>query len=1026
MAKKNCNLKASGQVNSATTATLGTVTGTTDSALESNKPVNAGDKPNAVQASQVKEEVTPKAVFNTGKVAELVGDGSNPASGMGLMSTKSAAIPFSGSAGYISKDKSATVKGTGLTKSGDRPGRTMDTALRHFDDIPAETFTVPLKTIPQLREGASGVGYNGNYENEHAISQKGSGGSPASSKFFRTLDVIEYDNLYFAEGQMNLTEKDELVIHNWRGNAYDTDAQAKKYKTGNYLVRSLDVTFDANNNVTKMNFSVDDLSRTKYDSATNTVVPDYLTEDEYRSAGDALLRNKNIMELDRLNMVKTAGDETQPNWSPLGIIIKDPTPTNRMYKELEAMAGDMAFISASKLSTALSYQINKARKDGMRKVSPVYEMCEGDIEGSIVRHASYATENISDIFNSTTLAKGSAALYIAINDSTPKYNSKSKFLSLPLSFKVALDTAKKNIGSLRMHETLYKEFNRQETFGKVDEDGSGITPYFISDGAGIILPYNIAETFNNNQVITDNKIEKAFNIHYEDMRNVYDFECYNFFVQGLVNYLVRKAANIRKACGVKDGSECTLHIPVTSTTTCISLWDLIVCDAMKDIAIERQYALEPVLSYAIKNGYPYSGLVQLSDVNIGGSDGVGFKDISEPIEARNIPLNVATRLLLPEVFSPKSVENFDLQVWGGNYTACQVIMPWYFNQSQYEPVTLEHGSAWALKAGDNAYMTFFDSRAGVTFSNMDRILQMDPEQLKLNMDRMINVPAPSKLVDQNGYASKTYKYSNSDDGMLVHNYYGFCADDASTINDKKRGKVLLIGDVLSTPRELGLSMIAPAGIVTPAYDGTDSNYRKVSSAYLRYSGPSFRIKYWHVAKDISNTIFTDNLLTGQALNFSAKYDVIEATPDRGLDDIGIYVYANKAISGSPYVSEDIVPFKKVTGGGTYDPETGTYASGEATDSAKGCLKLNSMLKYLYTRVQLLPFVVNPFDSCCYKMSGKPTFTLINKLDDFDFLHLYNVCGFRAGEYSGVQYDRNRARISLGLGYVSDPYIERRL
>jgi hypothetical protein len=301
---------------------------------------------------------------------------------------------------------------------------------------------------------------------------------------------------------------------------------------------------------------------------------------------------------------------------------------------------------------------------------------------------------------------------------------------------------------------------------------------------------------------------------------------------------------------------------------------------------------------------------------------------------------------------------------------------------------------------------------------------MDPEQLKLSMDRMINIPAPTKFVDQSNYGPKAYKYSNSDDGMVVHNYYGFCSD--ATINDKKRGQMLLIGDILSTPRELGLSFVAPAGIVTPAFDGDDSNYRAVGSSYLRFSGPSFRIKYWHAADNISNTIFTDNLLTGQALNFSAKYDVIEATPDRGSDEIGIYVYANKALSGTPYTSEDIIPFKKVTGDGSYDPSQGIYSTGEETDSSTGCLKLNSILKYLYTRIQILPFIINPFDSCCYKLTGTPSFTLVNKLDDFDFLHLYNVCGFRAGEYSGIQYDRNRARISLGLGYVSDPYIERRL
>jgi hypothetical protein len=1023
MAKKQKMPKE--QLNDATTDALEVTTGTKDATAPVNQ-VPSAKGADAVEASQIKDEVAPKAVFNTKKAAELVSDGSIPSSGMGLTLTRSAAIPFGGGAGQIAKDKSATVKGVGPIKSGDRPGRTIDTALRHLDDIPAETFRVPLTTIPQLREGTSGVGYNGNYENEHAITQKGSGGSPASNKFFRTLDLIEYDNLYWVEGQMNLPEREELSIHNWNGNAYDVNP--KKFNIGNYLVRKLEVTIDGSNNVTKLNFDVDDLTRKKYDDTTDAFVPDYLSEDEARAAGDAVLRQRNIAELDRLKMAQEAGDESKEGWSSLGVVIHDPTPTNRAYKEVDAMAGDFVYVSANKLASALSMQLNKAAKDGMRKVSPIFEMNEGNIENNNVRHASYPKESIAGVFSATAMKDGSAALFIAINDSTAKYNTKSKFLSLPLSYKMAIDTVKKNNGSLMMHKTLFDEYNRQEVFGKIDADGSGMTPYFLSDGAGLIMPINIADTFNNNATIVDNKIEKAFNIHYEDVRNKYDYDCYNFFVQGLLDWFVRKANNIRKVClsdaDYKNNQPVTITIPVTSTTSCLSLWDLIVCDACKDIAVERQYAMEPVLKYEMNHGYPYSGLTSLGSINLFGTSGIGFTDIAEPLRSSPVPLNVAVRLLMPEVFTAKSVENFDLAaLYGGNMSAAQVVVPWYFNQTQFEPRTLSNGKAWEFKAGDNAFMTFFDTRGGVTFGNMDRVLALDPEQLKLDMDRMINLPAIHKVVDQNNYNPKAYKYSNGDDGLVVNNYYVFCADN---ITNKLRGKMLLIHDILSTPRELGLSMIAPAGIVTPAYDGSHANYRDVDSSYFYVSGPSFRLKYWHVATTISNTIFQDNLITGQGTNFSAKYDVIEATPDRGSDDIGIYLYANKATGGSAYVVEDIIPFKVVTDDGHYDYNTATYVAGEATDSGSKALKLNSILKYLYTRVQLLPFIINPFDACCYKFSGKPSFTLINKLDDFDFLHLYNVCGFRAGEYSGLQYDRNRARINLGLGYVSDPYIERRL
>ena len=1018
-----CKNKPTEQLNNATADALEVTTGTKDAKLEQSSTPKANGS-DALNASKIKDEVTPKAVFNTKKAAELVSDGSVSSSGMGLSLMRLAAIPFGGGAGQISKDKSATVRGVGLNKSGDRPGRTIDTALRHLDDIPAETFTVPLTTIPQLRDGKSAVGYTGNYENEHAVSQKGSGGSPASNKFFRTLDLVEYDNLYFAEGQMNLSEREQLIISNWDIATKEYKPEPSTFDVGNYLLRKLKVTIDSNCNVTKMNFVVDNLSRQKYNESASAFEPDYLNEDEWRASGDAALRQRNIAELDRLKMAQEAGSEDVNGWSPLGVVIHDPTHTNRMYKEMDAMAGDFTYISANKLASALSFQLNKAAKDGMRKVSPVFEMNEGNVEHTSVRHAAYCDENIGPAFDSEKLKNGSAALFIAINDSTPKYNTKSKFLSLPLSYKTAIETVKKNCGSLMMHEELFSEYNRQEVFGKIDSDGSGMTPYFLSDGAGIIMPINIAETFNNNAPIVNNKIAPAFNIHYEDKRNRYDYECYNFFVQGLVDWFVRKAKNIRDKCHAVKDQDFELTIPVTSTVSCLSLWDLIVCDASKDVAVERQYALEPVLKYQMAHSYPYSGLKSLGEINLFGTAGIGFTDIAEPLRSSPVPLNVAVRLLMPEVFSMKSVENFDTSAaYGGNLVAAQVITPWYFNQDQFEPVALSKGRSWELRAGDNCYMTFFDTRGGVTYGNMDRILAMDPEQLKLAMDRMVTLPAIHKVVDQTGYTTKAYKYSDGDDGMVVNNYYVFTSDN---INDKTRGKMLLIQDILATPRELGLSMIAPAGVVTPAYDGVNSNYRSIDSSYFRTSGPSFRLKYWHVSDVISNTLFEDHINVGQAQNFSAKYDTIEATADRGSDDLGIYVYANKLTAGNAYVSENITPFKQVQGDGSYNYEWGSYSAGETTDSGDKQLQVNSILKYLYARVQLLPFVLNPFDACCYKVAGKPSFKLVNKLDEFDFLHLYNVCGFRAGEYSGIQYDRNRARINLGLGYVSDPYIERRL
>lgn len=988
-------------LNAAAESNLKDVTGS-GSEVKTSNTVSQEAASDAVEASKISDITTPKSVYNTKKVAELVGDGGATQSGMSAAMLAANVVTFGGSADNVSGDASAITNSRFTNKSGNRPGRTIDTQLRHIDDVPAESYKVNITTIPNLRDGVSNVGYNGNYDNAHAISQKGSGGSPASNKFFRTLDLVTYDTIYFAEGQYNLTsDNTNGHIPFYEGGTTTT----KDLQLGNYLLRSLNVTFDENTKkVSTISFGVSDITRRD------------LSEDEYRAAADTALRMANVCENDRLTMVHEAGDETKDNWSPLGVTITDATSANRMLKYLDTFAGDYEYISGTKLQHALSYQINKSAKDGMRKVGPMFEMCDADVDYGSVRAMSHTDETVG-LFDSTHksyLALGSSALYVAINDSVDKYNTKSKLLSLPLSFKAALSTWKQNASKLKVHSTLIQEFNRQEVFGKIDEDGSGITPYFLSDGAGLVMPFNINDTFT----FVDGEVQPFMQLSYHDLRNSYTYNVYNFFVQGLVSYLNRHGAKICAKTGVN-----TLNIPVTSTTCGISLWDLFVCDAAKDIVIARQYSMELVLKYQEKNGhYPYSGVEDLDSHMSGALSNIGYVDANTKLTPKSIPLTTGARLLLPETFTPKSV------IGKSGFAVSQIIMPFYFNECQFTPEQIDKkGYRWVLNPGDNDYMTFFDVRGGVTFNNMDRILALDPEQLKFCYDRMVTLPAPTKqYTDDSNVTTKVYKYSAGDDGMIVATYLAASLD--ASPSDADLAKTLTIKDIMSTPRELGLSFVAPAGIITPAYDDTHQNYRDTNSAYMYVSGPSFRLTFWHSCESISNELFQDELNPNQGVNFTAQYATIDATAARLNDDIGIVLSANDA-TGIARVTSSINPFMAVTGATTYDMSTGTYHQGEAQDKGDYEMGLLSNLKYMYTRIQLLPFIIDPWDSNAFdysKVTGSTKFTTINAFDDFDFLHMYNVCGFRAGEYSGRSYDRNKARVEMGLSYVSDPYIDARI
>lgn len=1043
----------------ATTETIDSITGNQDAS----KNVASKAAPVAATSSvdtKIKEENMPKCAVNTSKVAELVGAGATPSVGVSATTFRAGQrINYSGSADSIGADRSAMPNGVGISKSGNRPGRTMDTAVSHIDDVAAETYTVPVKSIPMINEGSSNVGYNGAYRNEHAISQKGSGGSPADSDFFRTLDECQYDIGYFGAGQINMLDGDpdaDLALDSYdRANKSWSTTNVRR---GNWSADTVTFTFDGDRNLINTEFTVNDESQ-----------PALNNEAIIRVSGDSAIRSLNQYELDRINMINTAGDETKPNWSFLGKTLPNARTTNALIGEMDKIIGDYMFLSGSKLKTALSYQINKAAKDGQRKLGPILEMCNGNIlDGNVYREQYYADDNnidLADLFahqeyRNPDMAHGSSLMYVAMMDSTAKYNTKGKFLSLPLSFKTAVSTFNQNSGEFRMHQTFYDEFNRQETFGKVDEDASGISPYFISDGAKLFEPINIFQG-----VMSGDEIHNPVCIlHYEDLRNEYNIPVYNYMLAGINDFVSRYASRICGQLAAGSNGNYTWSMRITSTTTCLSMWDILLCAAAKDIALHRRYAMDCVIDYEAKNNsYPYHGSIKLKDCTIGGTNNVGFSDTNEPLKAQSIPLNVAVRLVMPEVFWPTNYARDDSLDGPGGHTnhlgtISQVVLPWYFSQNQFTPIFNGDGSQsyWTHNPEEMSSMTFFDQRGGLSYGMLDRINAMDPEQIKFCMDRMVVAPNLNKqFTNYSGVDAQhilrpvVYKYALHEDGIPSILYY------AASVGAGDSDHRLTVHDILKVPRELGLSFILPAGCATPTFkqagtyvagqdtEGQDilrrrdvSHYVVDTDSYLVKSGTSFRFRYWTASyvEDVANNLFEQNRDSNYAVNLTAKWYTIDAMPNTAISDIGLVVSGN-AQGGTASYNEVILPFAMVDGDFAYHPETGVYAGTEHpvdqyTTGFYSNAGLISALKYLYTRLNIIPFVVNPFDVNTYQFTGNENsdafkFVGINRQDPFDFLHLFNMCGFRCGEYSGAEYDRNRDRIQLGIGYVEDPYILRR-
>lgn len=977
-------------------------------------------------------------------------------SGAGLLR----GVVFGGGAGTnIGGDVSATTKSDKPYRSGARMGRRFDPITRKIDFNYPELFEVEITRSKPLSETDKKQGYVGNYHNEHVITQRSNGGAPADENFNRSIDMIAFDMNFFADGQYNTT-KDSFGEYA----AATYDKQTDDYssvltiKRGNYLPKQLVVTFNTKGAV-GLEFEEDDLANRNIDEAT------------YRLAGDAALRSFNQNELDRLTMVNNAGNESDPKWTMLADAIPTATAVNNILRDVDTLAGDNVFVSKRMLKKAHAWQINKAAKDGLRVRGPMAEMSNGNIEGAYSTAIAPCSESngISYTFRKEAWAQGGAGLYVALNDSLPKYNTKGKLLTLPLSYRNAIGIADQNDGFLRVHDELYKDICHSDLFSTIDSAYDPMQPVVLTDKINVTNPISLADTGNieidANTEEYENELDPIFTYHYENFRNKYNVPVYNYFVKGLHKFFKAYANKFISLLDNAVDGITTLTIPIQSSSTCFSLWDLFVCAATPYMVEARQKSLVDVLKYENDFGYPYTGSTAIKDLDVSAAYNYSFSSIDEPLTTKICDPVDAMKVKLPEVFwtvgcyAHRDIAKDDKY---HDFMVGNVVLPHYFNQNQF--VKRTDGK---IVLGDNAScMSYPSTRSGVRLTDLDTIYGMDEEDYRLSLDRMVvypgydrvkaSVTASSGVTKVEGQvlastvasgkidACQSYKYGFTSDGIPVLPYlatYNLIDDDkADNLKEDGFAKCLTILDVIKTPRELGLHMVMPAGVLTPVRDGSTglANYRNLKSGYLITSGPGFTAYLWRTD---NSSLHTTILQTAQvqmdtAAAFANTWYCIQAMPNNLINDFGAVVSISKGLKATAADhtftldggSFDFVPF--VNGAydaESYDPDTGLYSFGEeqVTDSEKD-FSVISFQKYFWTRIQRFPFIINPFDSNASDLSYEASKQKGNKFDIFDLLYYYGFCGFRASDYAELTYERNKNRISLGMNYVNDPYVSKSL
>lgn len=934
---------------------------------------NAGfnKKKMKAEGSVLKQEVAAR-VLDTGVGGEIP---ESAASVRGLS--------YSGNAGTI-LGSAAYTPIVGQSRAESRTGKKLDAIAKKLNFVPSEQVEEEYdESKPLASDPSATQGYNGTFKNTNARMQKNVGGVPGDLMFQRSIDEVKRDQLYFSTGQVvkqqgviyadtptYIPEKDNNGVYH-----YGTEENYELVR-GNYLHRAMKIKFDNFGRLTQMKFDVLDCSTELVDA---NVVND-------ASANELI--DMNYAELDRQVMDNKAGDEKAEIWTPLARAIKQPTRTVGYLRDIENITGSEVFLAYKKTSACMSYQLNRASKDGLKLVAPMLEACTGLIK---TEHSSidYSNTSVNTLWTDANYKAGAASLFIAIYDSVAKYNNKADLLTQPRSFKLALQAADNNMNPLRIKADLVKVINSREVFSTIDREYDPLQPVCISDREALIHCYNFNDLYafeELNEAGAPVFTKNPFTYCYSDLRNSYLVASPVPLLRGLHKYLDSIGP---KVISLNNGALINqeITIPMIHSTCFFSLWSLFLLAAVPFITRERINALRDVLYYEKNIGYPFSQLITLKEANPMNALQYSNTDYQNPLVVKRMTPSCALTWVLPEVFWP-----FDEGVNEYKY-----VLPWYFNQVDFKFETND-----IIRADGKYSMSMPSIRSGVRFGYLDDIYSMSERDVRLSLDRLVNIPETDNGTNKQG----VYKYSQNSDGIPF-----------VSINDSAFTPELM----LALPRELGWFVVAPAGVLAPVNNGTRTN------DFLRNDDPlfgqsSYLIKFWHGRKynpsaDI-NILDATTINVNRATAYKQDWDAIPAT---------IFITNNNSVKDWGFTASicelfgnDADAYNMIDGKSLFIPFTnGVSTNGAEEQYNIADYKVISLQKAIWTRIQKLPFAISPWDMRAHHRNlGNDAI----KFDPYDFLYYFGLAGFKASEYDEDVYNRSNEIVNQGFSFLHDPFV----
>ena len=908
-------------------------------------------------------------------------------------------LAYSGTDGTVLGSAAGTPIVAKDDRASSRFGKKMDATNKKINYIASEQVVVDYTQPKPLAEDDGVQGYNGTPKNTSARLQKCSGTTPADLMYDRSIDEITRDELVYVSGQQVKTSG--VVYIEGPTKTYDPDntaADKEGYANfslvrGDYLPDHLEV---------KIKKSGDKVFVSSFKTITTNVSTGAVPDRVAQLSSTNTIIDMNCAEIDRQGIDNKAGIETNPDWCPLGRAVKQPTQTVSYLRDLEQMTGAEVFASYKFANKALAYQLNKASKDGMDTVGPRNEM----LVGLIARHVSSMDYANIDPFKADYEKAGAASLLIDIFDSKIKYKNKADVLTQPRSLKMHLQTADNNLNVFRVKPEFVAALNSVDVFSTIDRGYDAMGPVYLTDCVKLIHPYNFGDLFayTSTDGVYENRSwnSTVFKYMYKNRMSRYIIKAAFPLLAGISYWFDLYASAIFDKVHASGEDEVTINVPIVHSTRHLSLWDFLVCSAVPYIQVERTNALKDVLDYEVAHEYPFHQLKDLGSLNPMNAVNYTCTSRDEPLQVKEMLPSAALSWIMPEVYSnlgsvvePKYINE--------KFTA--VLLPYYFTEGQFNFGTPEvNGQGKVTETGLGTLshwaglMSYPVTRAGSTFGFLNDMYGMSERELRLTLDRQVVPVGYLKGTNYNKYTA--YKYSQAAEGQVIMRV---------KTNDLDK---LTVADYISTPRELGWFMVAPEGVCQPARLTADSKGVGQSIAFSMLN-TSYRCRVWENAASVAVTTSSSSLddksvAVNRAQNFIQRW--IERLAVADVTNNGIHNAVVLSARDAFTLNDDglIVPTANV---GKLDCET------TGTDSTTGLgqqicgLQLIDIAQALYTRIQKLAFVINPFDSCSAAI-----------FDPYYLAHMFNLAGFMESDYNEDVYNRINQVQNQGWLYTKDPFV----